>query len=530
MSYSKLPYEVKELITEHVHRSEARYRSRQEAEHRARVSAAGDRLRALENLSRRREASKMVLDLKLRGKGISVWSRTLHASKAVDPIFQYHLLNTPAANAVTHLVLNAAATAIETDAVTLFHIAPRLPNLKRISVESLPYDMMDQARSNPHLLEDQRKMNQTQLVRIARSITSWHFKNFSDGEMVKSLLEANMANIQSLSLVAPPVPNDPSQSPVPLSLISSCESLSELSIRLTKYSTSEQPWFSDALNYTYSFANRLTSLSIIVGSEENPTGSLNDSILHFTSLFPSLIRLKLCANAISLGPGPSSSAASSSPSVPSPSSRLLPALTHLTLGLSTLTAVLGTLENLDLPVLEHLRVSTPTTLHPRSRQDWTAAPDLARRILAMEGPLRSVYLFSSQESNFAHLDYLLQTIYEEILEKHKSDLELGTFVLPFEVKHYHEKLSSEEFDDPPSLDEIAPPESRTEEEEEEEAARDASDPLEIWVNQKLTDVFTLAQWLQHRAVNLVNEEGWEEVQLMWKSMVDLHEYRKWLQE
>ncbi|GAA5897172.1 uncharacterized protein JCM6883_006604 [Sporobolomyces salmoneus] len=429
---------------------------------------------------------------------------TICASKAAAPICQYRLVNSPAATAVTHLVFDR--TNKKDIATTLFHVAPKLPNLSTISIESLQGFTTGSTSTSALRVfnDDQERMNLFQLIEVAKSVTSWNLEDLSMYEALKPVLEANLSNIKSISLV---IPSEVSPDPTPPDALSTLSLISSLT----------------SLHAT-SFADRLTSLSIMIGQKETLGGSIKDSFLEFASLFPSLVRLQLGANDTSF----SSAETPSDPTLSVP--HRLPALKHLILHLPTPTTMLETLEHLELPALEHLQIFTPLKsdrYSATSSLDKDKVPELARRIHSMEDSLRSVELFSQGRQGSERLDYLVHCLFSDI--RRNLAFELNACVQPFIIKHHHDKLRKEEYSEAPALPkpttDTAP---RTEKEE--KAAQRQVRLRESWVVGKFEAVQSLAEWLESRLVDLIEEDNVGEILRVWKSLADLHEYRKWLEE
>ncbi|GAA5897169.1 uncharacterized protein JCM6883_006603 [Sporobolomyces salmoneus] len=436
-------------------------------------------------------------------------------------MFQFRLFHTPVANVVTHLILDANAK-LDTISTTLFHIAPKLPNLSTITIESI--DFFVPSLYDPSSENEQRRMNLSQLVELGKTVTSWNLKDLSMLDELERLLQANLSNIKSISLVAPSDLPDGTALPGFLSLISSCTSLSDLSIHIPGWHAYMEPEWIVSLD-SFSFANRLTSLSVSIGLDETIEGYLNDTTLEFASFFPSLVRLKLSANDTSF----SSAKTPSDPTLSVP--RRLPTLKYLILHLPTPTTMLETLEHLELPALEHLQIVTPLDSdHYSVAQSLgrTKIPLLARRIHSMEESLRLVELFSQRKSALDRFEELFHYLRAEMYSKQREKSETAEFVWTYEVKNHYESIDSEEYSKPPVVTKPTIIGPLTEQEDNamgyQLAKRDS------WMYGKEEDILSLTTWLMGRVQVLAKEESVDEMHRMWRSLADLNEYSRWMRD
>ncbi|GAA5991197.1 hypothetical protein JCM5350_008238 [Sporobolomyces pararoseus] len=298
MSYQLLPPEIKQYITNEIHRSDVRGRG-------------------ICNWSRTsKECREMCLPL-LFG--------TLEDAKAVDKKFQYEILDNPIANAVHHLVLNGNTT---DDKLTLllFHIVPRFNNLAKITIGDAEYIGLP------------TDFRFDRLLKIAKNINNWTFID-PDASQLKPLLAANL-HIHTLSF-------DVCDAWAwLLENIAKSPSLANLSMRLTRQYGPAEPIF-DALSLAVDFPNSDNLHSLTLTSDSDP---LDYSVLEFASKFPNLSSLRL--SAIAFQPPVHSLGLADGP--PTPIS--FPNLRHLELSFSILISLRKVLECSFFATLRSLRL------------------------------------------------------------------------------------------------------------------------------------------------------------------------------
>jgi len=261
-------------------------------------------------------------------------SQTLEDIRALQRIFQYQILHSPAVGGITKLVLTGQLKSDDLSQV-LFHIAPRLPNLSKIHIHQSEEVGTPPASSTG----DYRWI---QLLNLAKNVTEWAFDRRSI-EQVLPLVNANKQNVRSLTF-RDVFTQEGRLDPL-LELVSTCRSLSNLVLHLRRLrphdpSTPTPQIFSRPnLDLDYSRASRLVSLKIVALEFD-----LDQSVLEFASRFPNLRTLDLSALGFPR-----------SPSIPDNSPpHLLPELSILRLSFMGFHSSGFILQRLSLPSLRHL--------------------------------------------------------------------------------------------------------------------------------------------------------------------------------
>ncbi|GAA5897099.1 uncharacterized protein JCM6883_006577 [Sporobolomyces salmoneus] len=548
MSFKKLPTEVKQLITDHVQRSDKRYQERFKVEE----VFKNERINRVEFGSYDDGLKKG-----LRGKAFNSWSRvnrecrelclkilfgTLTATSAQKPVFQFRLLNGPAVSTFTKLVLDTRANSYHIG-LTLCLITGRLPNLSTVIIES------SQALATPETpADDQKACNSLQLSIIAKSITRWEFDRSVTFETLKPLIEANKDNILSVSLGL--VGNGAADKRLNL-LSRSCPSLEHLQINYDVPSGKKTIFPDTALRGNkYCFRERLTSLSISLTIDaEEPDGSsrgvINRSVLRFAALFPSLRKFEFAVkythgtssrsrsfasrSVPSRTRAPSSStdsdslddsddsspsdttddqtpSSSSSDPRPIPPSRAtpicrLPSVTHLTLRFSTLAPAYETLLDLDLPNLKRLSIESldVETGSYSVEEDDSLIHEMIDRI-QQQAKLKLL-----ESTTRDHHSTVVGLLLVHILQR-RFGASPEERSIPFHIRH----------------DGIGP---RGQTSEPAKAA-----PIDLMLSGRAEQLSNFAEWLQARINVVRNERGLEELEAMYKSLEELEEYKRWLQD
>ncbi|GAA5897101.1 uncharacterized protein JCM6883_006578 [Sporobolomyces salmoneus] len=475
MTYNSLPYEVKQLITKLVRQGDLNYAGRIKVE---------------------------------QGKAKELcWKYlfgTLRASKATKDTFQYGILEGPAANAVTTLVLDE--TSLEGVTFTLFHNAPRLHNLAKVVIKSIN-TYKSQWRTEPERREAAQRVNR-QLLKLAssKSITSWDFRGFDNPELTYKLLiggkpqivDTYSARIRSLAF---------SETEISFfSIVAPLPSLAHLTLEFEHGSepycpTDHPPWFTTtSLLYNYSFRDRLSSLSISIMPGPSRQWPLDITVLEFAALFPSLLRLDLAADDAFYD------------ETESHNPIRLPVLSNLRLQLPTFLAIHSTLDRLDLPVLETLSLDLLDTEEPSEEllDDLRDHDALVKRISSMEGTLRLLRLTCR---NLYRRDETL-------------GLQDALHELPIQI--IRDCLVSDEHSE--TFDPPLRPTSVTENDDILQLQAFYERECKQCISEQAPKLGEMAEWIQKRTEVLAQEIGVEEFVEIMKVMKPLEDHKRWLQD